>query len=208
VAPRLDTAAGQRNGPRVLVVDDHPTNRLLMARQVQLLGYAAEAADDGEHALSVGCTANAMRSAAEQCLRAGMDDLLIKPAGLAEISQKLEFRVPLRHIEGKVTLPAPLHPSHPKRDATPRVEPGFIEILIVYAHRIKGANLMLGAARMAETCACLESAGAGGQSNALDAPMFVFEAALSQLDQCWQAFESDLSALRPPRRRTTFPASA
>jgi two-component system, NarL family, sensor histidine kinase EvgS len=36
----------------VLLADDHPTNRAVIARQLALAGYACETADDGEHGLA------------------------------------------------------------------------------------------------------------------------------------------------------------
>ena len=39
------------DGSLVLVVDDHPVNRIVLLRQVQTLGYAAVAVDNGEQAL-------------------------------------------------------------------------------------------------------------------------------------------------------------
>ncbi len=48
-ALRVDEAEAQ--GALVLLVDDHPTNRLLLERQVQALGYAAESAANGIEAL-------------------------------------------------------------------------------------------------------------------------------------------------------------
>jgi HPt (histidine-containing phosphotransfer) domain-containing protein len=54
---------------------------------------------------------------------------------------------------------------------------------VVLDHRIKGANLMLGAARLAAACERLESAGAAGQSGALQAAMTVFEAELLRLER-------------------------
>ncbi len=45
-------AAAELEGTLVLVVDDHPTNRLLLVRQVQALGYAAESAENGVQALA------------------------------------------------------------------------------------------------------------------------------------------------------------
>lgn len=270
LAPALQQA--ERDGTLLLVVDDHPTNRLLMLRQVASLGYAAEAADDGEHAFAawksgrfaavftdcnmpmmngyeltaairsaeeqtgarripiIGCTANAMREAAEQCLSAGMDDWLIKPAGLVEMSQKLDLWVPLARFERMPTVPAPLHlpkpHAHVHAHAPAPVEPGLIDLVLLgeisggnqqiqreiladfhrmneqdaaslrravlendfkqvmqFAHRIKGANLMLGATRMAAACERLESAGAAGQGSALQAAMTVFEAELLRLNQ-------------------------
>jgi CheY-like chemotaxis protein len=45
--------AAPGGGPRVLVVDDHPTNRMLLMSQVGALGYAAESAKDGVEALKL-----------------------------------------------------------------------------------------------------------------------------------------------------------
>ena len=41
----------EREGTLMLVVDDHPINRMVLMRQVAMLGYAAEEADDGGKAL-------------------------------------------------------------------------------------------------------------------------------------------------------------
>src|SRR6185436_5742424 len=49
-APSIETAAAA--GELILVVDDHPTNRRLLVRQLAWLGYAAEAVADGTHALA------------------------------------------------------------------------------------------------------------------------------------------------------------
>jgi CheY-like chemotaxis protein/HPt (histidine-containing phosphotransfer) domain-containing protein len=47
--PTVEEAAAA--GRLVLVVDDHPINRLVMSRQVSALGYANEAAENGREAL-------------------------------------------------------------------------------------------------------------------------------------------------------------
>jgi two-component system sensor histidine kinase EvgS len=49
--PSLERAREQ--GTLVLVVDDHPINRMVLARQVAALGYAAEIASDGMEALEM-----------------------------------------------------------------------------------------------------------------------------------------------------------
>ena len=49
IAPSVDGA--EADGTLVLVVDDHPTNRTVLLRQVATLGYAAESAEDGVQAL-------------------------------------------------------------------------------------------------------------------------------------------------------------
>ncbi|HEY1138886.1 MAG TPA: ATP-binding protein [Lysobacter sp.] len=51
VAP--DIAQAQAEGTLVLVVDDHPINRMVMRSQLTTLGYAVETAEDGEQALEM-----------------------------------------------------------------------------------------------------------------------------------------------------------
>ena len=46
-------AQAESEGTLVLLADDHPTNRLLLMRQINLLGYAAESAKDGAEALKM-----------------------------------------------------------------------------------------------------------------------------------------------------------
>jgi PAS domain S-box-containing protein len=133
-APSVTEAAAR--GTLLLIVDDHPINRMVLLRQVSTLGYAAEAAADGLHALKawesgrfaavitdcnmprmsgyelaaairareaasasprmpvIGCTANALASAAQACLDAGMDDSITKPVALEEICAKLDRWMP------------------------------------------------------------------------------------------------------------------
>ncbi len=50
-APPIEEAA--RTGQLILIVDDHPTNRRLLVRQLAWLGFAAEAARNGEEALEL-----------------------------------------------------------------------------------------------------------------------------------------------------------
>ncbi|MDM0066369.1 response regulator [Variovorax sp. J31P207] len=50
-APAAAQAAAE--GTLVLLVDDHPVNRMLLLRQVRTLGYAAQTADDGVQALKM-----------------------------------------------------------------------------------------------------------------------------------------------------------
>jgi PAS domain S-box-containing protein len=51
VAP--DVAQAEAEGTLVLLVDDHPVNRMLLLRQVRSLGYAAQAAEHGLQALEM-----------------------------------------------------------------------------------------------------------------------------------------------------------
>jgi CheY-like chemotaxis protein/HPt (histidine-containing phosphotransfer) domain-containing protein len=49
--PAPSVAAAEREGRLILLVDDHPTNRAVIARQLQQIGYASETAVDGEAGL-------------------------------------------------------------------------------------------------------------------------------------------------------------
>ncbi|MDF3836012.1 transporter substrate-binding domain-containing protein [Cupriavidus basilensis] len=127
-------------GIRVLVVDDHAPNRLLLARQLERLGIAVDAAVDGEQGLRnlqsrppdlvicdcmmpvmdgfslarairarrddlrsipvIGCTASAQNEDHRQALAAGMNDVLVKPVGLAMLERTLR-----KHLHGARAAP-------------------------------------------------------------------------------------------------------
>ncbi|HEY9098751.1 MAG TPA: CHASE3 domain-containing protein [Thiobacillus sp.] len=119
------------DAPSILVVDDHPTNRKLLAIQLGLLGLQAETAENGDIALVmwqngryaavitdchmpkmdgyelaqlirkteaeqgraytpiIAWTANALPNEAKRCYEAGMDELLVKPAGMPHLKMVL-----------------------------------------------------------------------------------------------------------------------
>ncbi|QJW85324.1 hypothetical protein HK414_23895 [Ramlibacter terrae] len=58
-APTVEQAEAE--GTLLLVVDDHPINRMVLMRQVSIPGYAAESAPDGVHALKAGRAAASRR---------------------------------------------------------------------------------------------------------------------------------------------------
>jgi len=135
--PAPTIADAELDGTLVLLVDDHPVNRMLLLRQVRTLGYAAQTAEDGVQALGmwkagrfgmvitdchmphmdgyelarsirgleaesgrkrvpiIACTANALPGEAEICLAAGMDDCLVKPVELSQLTEKLDQWLPL-----------------------------------------------------------------------------------------------------------------
>jgi signal transduction histidine kinase/DNA-binding response OmpR family regulator len=65
-------AQAQAEGTLVLVVDDHPTNRMVLKRQVNSLGYAAETAADGLQAFEAWKTGRYALVIAD-CNMPGMD---------------------------------------------------------------------------------------------------------------------------------------
>jgi signal transduction histidine kinase/ActR/RegA family two-component response regulator len=138
----------EAEGSLLLVVDDHPTNRMVLRSQVNSLGYACVTAADGREALQawrsgrfaalitdcnmpemsgyelarairreeagsagtrlpiIACTANALDTAAAVCADAGMDDYLVKPVTLSELSQRLDRWLPLPRAEADAAAPA------------------------------------------------------------------------------------------------------
>ncbi|MDM0107635.1 response regulator [Variovorax sp. J22R24] len=171
------TAQAETEGTLVLLVDDHPVNRMLLMRQVRALGYAAQTADDGVNALEmwksgrfglvitdchmphmdgydlarsirelesdagrarvpiVACTANAMQGEAESCLAAGMDDFLVKPVELAQLSEKLDRWLPLARA-----TQAPAAPVEASRDDA--VAPGPIDEALLSAKCAGDASMV------------------------------------------------------------------
>ena len=150
VVPLLE---GGDDAPLVLAVDDHPINRDLLARQIQLLGLRSETAENGLVALSkwregsfalvitdchmpemdgyelarsirkaevdesiartpvIAWTANALAEEEGRCRDAGMDELRVKPATLAQLRQVLAKWLSLDESEGKSDIPSTVPPD-------------------------------------------------------------------------------------------------
>lgn len=145
VAPLLD---GGADAPLILAVDDHPINRDLLARQIQLLGLRAETAENGLAALAkwregrfalvitdchmpemdgyefsrevrkietgeslprtpiIAWTANALAEEEGRCQAAGMDELLVKPANLAQLKSVLAKWFSIAVSGGEAAMPS------------------------------------------------------------------------------------------------------
>ncbi|MDB5860438.1 MAG: sensor histidine kinase [Ramlibacter sp.] len=203
-------AAAQADGSLLLIVDDHPTNRMVLMRQAASLGYAAESVADGAQALTawrsgrfaavlsdcsmpvmdgyqlarsireaewqqaagripiIACTANALPSATDLCLNSGMDDCLLKPASLADLSAVLGRWVPLaggtEHRSPDAAAPQPVPQPRP---GLARGAQGLLDLLLL--SEISGgdplaqAEMLLDFRHVNETdAAALRQAAAGG----------------------------------------------
>ncbi len=250
VLPLLD---GTTETPLVLAVDDHPSNRDLLARQIELLGLSAETAENGKVALAmwnegrfalvitdchmpemdgyelaqairttetekglartpiIAWTANALAEEAEHCHAAGMDDLLVKPANLAQLRNALAKCLPtigsqsssLEHAtpSGTPIDLAALSEIVPDSASQLQVLHDFqVHIRIDRArlhevleqndqtntertaHRMKGSSRMVGAQFLAETCASIEKASREGNLASARGYMLILDESIRQVE--------------------------
>lgn len=221
--PGITTVAGAQ--ATVLAVDDHPTNRLLLGRQLASLGARAHLASAGKEALElwrngtfdlvitdcnmpdmdgyalaraireveahagghipiIAWTATVLAGAADRCREAGMDDMLSKPANIAQLRQVLSkwIVVPGARAASPIDQTA--------LDSLSSDEAGSAEIFAEFlaqtasdlaaldaalasddlaecaqvAHRIKGASRMVGACGLAAVSEAIEQAAGRGIS--------------------------------------------
>ncbi|MDO8960404.1 MAG: ATP-binding protein, partial [Rhodocyclaceae bacterium] len=164
--PHVVHGAAATDAPLVLVVDDNPVNRKLLARQLGLLGLRAATAENGQAALSLwrdgryalvitdchmpeldgyaltrairaseavaarprtpifAWTANALRDEIEKCRAAGMDELLVKPADLAQLKQVLAKWL---------LIVAEARPEHPLAPAPQAGSPPAVDVSVLAA---------------------------------------------------------------------------
>jgi len=212
-------------GRPILVAEDHPTNRALIARQMAILGLPVELAENGRQALAkwkhgdyalilsdvhmpemdgfelaravreietkegrkrtpiLAWSAAAMAEEVARAHAAGMDDVLVKPAELAELRRVLSRWLPFAAMNGPVpAADAVLDPSVLGQLAKDADEERLILADFVHhtrmnlealgaalaaedadtaarqAHRIKGASGMVGARQLAARAAQAEDA--------------------------------------------------
>lgn len=258
-------------GTLVLVVDDHPTNRMVLKRQVNSLGYAAEAAADGKLAYEawktgrfnliiadcnmpvmdgyelarairsdeqklglkripiVACTANAMATESAVCADAGMDDYMVKSCGLQQLAEQLARWAP---IPSAPLQEAALIDHALLRTISMDDEAVQAEILADYgrtnevdaamlrrsaqdsdlphvahfAHRLKGACLMLGSVQLADVCASIEEAALSADKGAVLAGMDAFEFELQRVNDYLAELKRKAAPteMRAPRISTTL----
>lgn len=233
------------SAPLVLAVDDHPTNRNLLQRQIQLLGLRASTAENGRAALSkwrtggfaliitdchmpemdgyelsmgvrklelesrlprmpiIAWTANALVEESDRCKAAGMDDILVKPANLAQIKAVLAKWLPPAtgsHEEGeidysvldmivadaaaqsKVLNDFLLHIHTDCLNLTGVLTQGDRARTEDMAHRMKGSCRMVGANRLATACEAIEQAARNGDMVKAHASRPALDEALGRLE--------------------------
>lgn len=231
-------------GTLVLLVDDHPTNRSLLLRQINLLGYAAETAGNGIEALEkwqtgrfglvitdgnmpmmdgyelarnirrreaatplqhvpiIAFTANVLGGVIADCLAAGMDDYLAKPADLKHLAKKVDKWLPIpkavlpvdsqvlaRISGGNAAVRLAIFSDFRRvndADASElecAVDSSDIADVRRAVHRIKGASSMLGATPLTAVCVRLELAGDASDWQGIDREMVVFRAELQRLNE-------------------------
>ena len=247
----------------VLIVDDHPINRVVLEKQVKQLGYAVASVAGGEPALEIwrtggvaliltdcnmpgmdgyaltrairaeeeasgrartpliACTANAYDEAADACLACGMDDYLAKPVSLERLKEVLELWFPDHKLAGA-------HPGSPididklrqLSDGDIAVECQLLEQLRITndddatalrkamaaqdmalvarsAHRMAGANMMIGASAFAGACRTIAHAGRNENAAAVAAALPLFDAEQARLNACLEQAGAALQTALP-----------
>jgi len=243
-------AQAEAAGTLVLLVDDHPVNRMLLLRQVRTLGYAAQTAEHGIEALQmwqsgrfglvitdchmpqmdgyelarsirsletaggrarvpvIACTANALPGEAEACRAAGMDDCLVKPVELSQLSEKLDRWLPLpprpapgaidqallmKSCGGDAAMVSEVLAAFRRtcdEDAARLNEAlaaGDAARVMESAHRMAGAGKMVGALGFAAACEHIERASRAADGKAVLAGMPAFERELTRLTDYFQS---------------------
>jgi len=172
-------------------------------------GYELTAAIRAEEAAGkripiVALTANALRSEAERCRAAGMDDYLSKPAPLADLKMMIETWLPpppapssppinsrtLERLVGNnpaflVTLKSSFRRSAAEhalilRDAC---RDGSAERVEAVAHKLKSSVLAVGAERLGAACGELEAAARNGETAEFPRLLAAFEARMTEVQE-------------------------
>ena len=259
------------HGAPVLIVDDHPINRIVLRKQVQQLGYAVECAVSGDEALEqwrtraigliltdcnmpgmdgytltqriradeqatgrrhtpiIACTANAFEDAADACLACGMDDYVAKPITLERLREVLELWFPGDAPDAPGALLAiDMNRLRELSDGDPAVERQLLDQLRATndadasamkqavatqdmtmvarsAHRMAGANMMVGALAFANACRAITQASRDEDAAAVAAALPAFDIERMRLDACLDQASSALQAAPMP---TAGPALA
>jgi CheY-like chemotaxis protein len=145
----------------------------------------------------IACTANALAGEAEKCIEAGMDDYIVKPVELAQLSLKLErwmHGVPVERatlaaicggddrLEIEVLARFRLHNTQDAESLREAFGRKASADVMAACHRIKGASKTLGATALSEACERIEAGCRTGDWAAAQSGMRAFERELARLD--------------------------
>jgi len=149
-------------------------------------------------------TANALGEVADLCAAAGMDDLLVKPANLNVLRQRLGRWLPVSTLETDEVLDrvALRELTDGDADMEARILKRFVDThrvdaeallqslsdrdglaLAHLAHRIKGAARLIGARELGSACEALEAAGRNNDWASIDASKAAFVHAQTRLER-------------------------
>jgi PAS domain S-box-containing protein len=157
-------------------------------------------------------TANALAEEEGRCQAAGMDELLVKPANLAQLKKTLAKWLSITETEGESSAPSLRNNGGPidyavlnmvvaDRAAQPQVLQNFLSHIRAdhlklsemfeqgeqvnvedTAHRMKGASRMVGATYLAKACEAIEHAARNGDMTKAGNAKAALDEALDQLE--------------------------
>jgi len=152
-------------------------------------------------AIVIACTANAIAGDAGKCLEAGMDDYLAKPVELYQLERKLSQWLPPAWTGGPVEHANVSELTRGDRALESEVMRRFAEchgddvcelrqaaadldfgMVVVAAHRIKGATRTIGAMGLASICERIEHAGRAHDAGGIATEMEHFDFENLRLD--------------------------
>lgn len=263
-APTATSQKRSATAVPVLIVDDHPINRVVLEEQVKQLGYAVASVVNGEQALEIwrtggigliltdcnmpgmdgyalthairaeeeandsdrtpviACTANAYDEAADACLACGMDDYLAKPVNLERLQEVLELWFPAdKPTRSHIEPPIDINRLRELSDGDIAVECQLLEqlratndddaaalrqamamqdmaLVVRSAHRMAGANMMIGASAFAGACRTIAHAGRNQDAAAVAAALPLFDAEQARLHACLEQAGAVLQTALPP----------
>ena len=169
-----------------------------LARRIR----SEEAAQSRPRTPVIAWTANALVEEAERCHAVGMDDLLVKPADMAQLKRQMEKWLELFKLEpapvdfdvlGSIVgdRPAQMHLLRDYREHMRADQAALAEMMQRddrsavghCAHRMKGSSRMVGAGSLAQACDAIEQAARDGNMNAARDAMALLEEALARLER-------------------------
>lgn len=193
---------------------------------------AEEERTSGRRMPIIACTANEVEDAADDCLACGMDDYLVKPVSLARLREVLALWFPSHAAAAtEATLPIDMDKLRELTDGDAAVERQIMEqlratndadaaamaqalaardmaLVARSAHRMAGANLMIGAAAFAKVCRAITHAGRNGDAEAVAAALPHFNVERARLTDYLEQVGTALQTTTAPEAAPALPLAA